>query len=241
MDGIAFSSEDILVFDSRDESWALYFDGSDVGLDKNNIDAFFLRANGQMIISLKKAGNLPGLGKVESSDLLLFTPTSTGENTAGSWSLLFDGSDVELTTNPENINTVMELPDGRLIISTNGKVKVTGLTANKWDLLLFTPDELGINTRGTWSLYAAGAGLGLDTNTEGIFGASLVDDNQLYVKTQAAFKLGYLNGKKWDIFRCTLSGSGLDATCDPRADIAWSGKLYDFTKPIDALHVVRAP
>ncbi len=235
--GISFADDDILLFDSSNGKWSLYFDGSNVGLAKHNVDAFYLRPNGQIILSLTKAGNVDGFGPVDDSDLLLFTPTSIGENTAGAFSLLLDGSDVELTTNAENIKTAFELPDGRLVIGTSGNASVPGLSAKKWDLMLFTPVKLGEETQGTWSLFVAGAGLGLDTKSEGIVGASLVGPNELYIATQGAFKLAGINGKKGEVFRCVLAGTGQGASCSS-AEITWRAKQSGFgSEVIDALHV----
>ena len=79
--------------------WALYFDGSDVGLTNTDVDAFELQADGSLLMSFDSDFTLTGFGAVDDSDILRFVPTSTGAHhrrDAGQW--YFDGSDVGLTT-----------------------------------------------------------------------------------------------------------------------------------------------
>src|SRR5262249_6973252 len=110
--------------------YELLFDGSDVGLDSDgeDIDALAILPDGSLVISTTGKVAVPGL-TAGGEDLLLFTPSpgGLGYHTAGTWSLLFDGSDVGLTTASENIDAVALLPDGRLLISTSGAVSVPGV------------------------------------------------------------------------------------------------------------------
>ena len=71
--------------------------------------------------TVRKPQSLAGLGTVDDSDILRFTPSALGDNTAGSFALHFDGSDVGLTTNGEDIGAVEETADGNLLISTTGR------------------------------------------------------------------------------------------------------------------------
>jgi cell division septation protein DedD len=90
-------------------------------------------------------------------DVLRFDATSLGSNTAGTFSLYFDGSDVgfEDTTN-EKIDSLSRLPDGRLLISSTGNPVVPGVSSAKdEDVLVFTPSSLGSTTSGTWAMYFA--------------------------------------------------------------------------------------
>ncbi|MBP6016419.1 MAG: VCBS repeat-containing protein [Candidatus Promineofilum sp.] len=237
--GVTFADEDILRFDSGSGQWSLYFDGSDVGLDSNDVDGFYLRDDA-ILLSLGKPQNLAGLGLVDDSDVLLFIPTSIGANTAGQFSLYFDGSNVGLTTNGEDINALTETDDGRLIMSTVGKVTVPGLTASKWDLLLFDPDAngYGTDTAGVWSFYVKGSSIGLSAKTEAITGASWSAGNRLYLSTQGAFSIGGISGGSADVFVCDLTGTGVSAACSPAPALRWRGGDHGYgSEMIDSLTV----
>lgn len=244
VDGIAFADEDIMLFDSAAGEWSLYFDGSDVGLGSNDVDGFHLRDDGAILLSVGKSQQMVDLGTVDDSDVLLFIPTSTGSNTAGQFSFYLDGSDVGLTSNGEDVNAVTETDDGRLIVSTVGKVTVPGLIASKWDLLLFEPDAggYGADTAGEWSLYVKGSSIGLSAKTEAIMEASWSAGHRLYVTTQGAFDLGGSSGGAADVFVCDVTGVGASVACAPAPSISWRGGDHGYIKEvIDALTVHEGP
>src|SRR6185436_4303651 len=166
--GVTFSDEDILAYNRSTGVWSMYFDGSDVGLT-TNIDAFALMSDGTILMSLEAAATVGTLGTVDDLDIIRFAPSSLGNTTAGTFTWYFDGSDVGLSTNAENVDAIDFAPDGRLIISTTGAVSVTGVSGNDEDLLAFTATALGSTTSGTWSLYFDGSDVGLnDAATEEI-------------------------------------------------------------------------
>ncbi|MEM8716115.1 MAG: hypothetical protein AAGE92_10115, partial [Cyanobacteria bacterium P01_G01_bin.4] len=119
VDGLSFSDEDILAFDLVTNQCELLFDGSDVGLDVN-LDSVHVSDDGSILFGVKRPTTLAGIGAVDDSDIVRFTPTSTGSNTVGSFEVFFDGSDVGLTTNGEDIDGFGFAPDGRLVVSTLG-------------------------------------------------------------------------------------------------------------------------
>ena len=97
------------------------FDGSDVGLTTSAeaIDAVTGLADGSLLLSTRRSGSVPlGSGSLSfaAEDLLRFAPTSLGANTAGSWSLWADLSDVGLNSSNENLTAVARpgqwTPDG---------------------------------------------------------------------------------------------------------------------------------
>ena len=92
--------EDIVTYDEGTDTWALYFDGSDVGIAGTDLNAFHVRSDGSILMSLDSAtSTVPGLTggpngtTVEDSDVILFTGT-TGPATSGSFSFHFDGNRV---------------------------------------------------------------------------------------------------------------------------------------------------
>ena len=181
--------EDIVVYDSVAGTWAMYFDASDVGLTSGDLDAFHVRGDGSVLMSWSSAISVPGLTggpagiDVDDSDVFLFTPTSTGDVTAGAFSFFLDGSDIELTTSGEDIAGLFEFADGTLAITTNGTINVTGVASGgDEDVHIFDPVTTGAVTTGTWStIHFDGSDLGLtnsnddiraitfDTNTDMLF------------------------------------------------------------------------
>ena len=155
VDGVAYMDEDIIVNTLGTADWAMYFDGSDVGITKNLTD-FTFTADGCLLMTFNGNQNVPGVGLVKPQDLVKFCPTATGTTTAGSFSMYFDGSDVGLDASSEIIDAVEVLPGGDLVISTKDKFSVPGsplLKGQKNDLLLFDATSYGANTLGTFSLY----------------------------------------------------------------------------------------
>jgi hypothetical protein len=116
-------------------NWSLHFDGSDVGLGGADVTAFEILPTGQIAMAFdSSAFSVPGLTGGPSGttvtwhDVVLFTPTSLGSTTAGSFSFYFDGSDVGLTKSQESIDGLAIDAAGQLFISTTGNPAVTGLS-----------------------------------------------------------------------------------------------------------------
>jgi len=158
--GVAATPQDVLFRDGTAGTWAMHFDGSDVGVTKA-IVAFARLSNGDLLLVLKANQSLPGVGAVTPWDVVRFAPSSTGNNTAGTFAWYVDGSDVGLTTAAEKIDALDLLPDGRLLVSTGGALSApkTGggtLKTQDEDLATLTATALGATTAGTWALYFDG-------------------------------------------------------------------------------------
>lgn len=87
-----YANEDIVSFDEAEFAIQKVFDGSDVGLARANIDAFYVSPNGDIFFSISEDFYLEGFGVVRDEDVLRFLPTSTGVMTRGSFEMFFDGS-----------------------------------------------------------------------------------------------------------------------------------------------------
>ena len=216
--GFSFRDEDILIYDFALGSWDIYFDGSDVGLNTGNIDidGVQVEADGSILLSLSTDTSIPDLGPIDESDIVRFTPTSMGPNTAGNYSWYFDGSDVELTTSGEDVDAFSLLPDGRLLISTVSSPNVSGVSAARdEDLLAFTPTTLGETTSGSWAMYFEGSdvGLGDGGNNEDVGGVWNDPNNDIYLTTRGTFVLSGLSGDGADIFVCLPISVGDDTNC----------------------------
>ena len=100
--------EDLLAFtpsalgQTTTGTFALYFDGSDVGLGDSpeDIDAVSVDASGKLFLSTADVFGVPGLSGADE-DVFVFNPTQLGPTTAGTYSpsLFFDGSSFGLAAN----------------------------------------------------------------------------------------------------------------------------------------------
>ncbi len=226
--GVSFADEDILIKDMGSGAWSLFIDGSDIGLTNTDIDAFEIRTDGSLLMSFDSDFTLSGFGTVDDSDILRFTPTSTGSTTAGSWGWYFDGSDVGLSTSDEDVDAFSLLANGRLLISVVGNVSVAGASGVDEDLLAFTPTALGATTSGTWALYFDGSDVGLsNTSNEDINGVWVDASEKIYLTTLGNFSVTGLSGDGSDIFTCSPSSLGSTTTCTWA--MYWDGSVNGFT------------
>lgn len=240
VDGVSFNDEDILVYNPADDSWAMLFDGSDVGISAD-VNAFHLMDDGSILLSFNDPATLSGLGQVEDSDIVRFVPTRLGPTTAGAFELYFDGSDVGLSAGGEDIDAIGLTADGRLVISTLGSVGVPGLSAKDEDLLLFNATSLGANTSGTWELYFDGSDEGLTDGDEDIMGAWIDPvTGEIYLTTKDDFNAGGVTGEKDDIFICAPAALGENTAC--AFSFFWDGDAHSFGRErVDGLALGDLP
>ncbi len=230
VNGIAFADEDILQFDLITEAWALWLDGSDIGLGDSDIDALALTDEGDLLFSIDAPASLPDVGQVDDSDLILFTPTSTGDTTAGAFTLFMDGSAFDLTSNGEDIDAVAFNADGDLLISTLGTAKVPGLTAADEDLILVPVSSNG-QPEGGWTLYLDGSDVSLRASSEDINGV-WVDEtgSAIYFTTSGKVTAGGLTATFSDIILCAATSRGANTACDYPSVPVWKGTAHGFDR-----------
>lgn len=213
----SYGDEDILAYNRADGTWSMFFDGSDVGLGGSGVDIDGVYVDTKSAVtsiyfsvdysSSLTTFTLPGGLVIDRSDIVRFTPTSTGTNTAGTYELYFDGSDVGLDNSTgEDIDAFTILPDQRLLISVSGSPSVPGangtiINGSDEDLLVFTSTSLGANTAGTWNHYLDGSDLGLNTSNDEDVNASWADNGgNIYVSTRRNYDAIGTN--------TTISGNG---------------------------------
>lgn len=165
--GMAYTGADILVHNRSTGAWDVYYDGSNVKTPKNVGALSFL--GGDLILGFSAAQSISGVGTSNPQDLVRFSPARIGyNNTAGTFSWHFDGSDVGLSTSGETIDALWIDAQGRLYFSTIGSGEVPVNSANPGgakirfqdeDILRFTPSTTGETTAGTWELYWDPTGL----------------------------------------------------------------------------------
>ncbi|HSF61940.1 MAG TPA: hypothetical protein VLA69_09615, partial [Gaiellaceae bacterium] len=184
-------------------------DGSDVGLANFRIDAFTWLSPTSLLLSFDASGAVPGVpGTVDDSDIVRFAATAVGSDTAGTFSLYFDGSDVGLTVAGEDLDAVEFLPNGHLLLSTINTFAVTSAGGEDEDLLEFVPTSLGPTTSGTFSLYFDGSDVELTAAGEDVDAVAVDALGRLYLSTYNNFSVPGISGQDDDVFVFTPSTLG---------------------------------
>ncbi len=237
--GIVLADEDIFSHDLRTGAWNVFFDGSDVGI-ATDVDAFHIQDDGSVLMSFNTTTAVAGVGNVDSRDIVRFIPTSTGEQTAGSFEIYFDGSDVGLTTSSEGIDAIGFTPEGTLLISTSGAYSVNGVSGKDTDLLAFTASQLGADTAGIWELYVDGSDVELTSSAEDITGTWVdPDSGVIHFTTLGNVSSGGVSGTRNDILTCTAQTLGANTACDMA--FFYSGGDNGITQGLDGIHVRLIP
>lgn len=199
---------DVASYDVARDIYTIYLDGSDLMTGgPEAIDAVAIDAGNNVLLSFRSPVTVDGLiggpgGKmVAPQDIVAFQPASLGSVTAGTFTFLFDGSDVGLRAASENISALAILPDGDLVISTSGAATVAGVSATGLDLLRFSPSSLGAATRGTWSRYFDGSDVGLALAGVSLDAVALLLDGSLLLSTDATVEIGTITAHDEDILR----------------------------------------
>lgn len=218
----------------------MVFDGSDVGLHRLDLTDFYLMADGSILMSFNKSFTLPGLGRVDDSDIIRFTPTQLGSETAGTFTWFFDGSDVGLTSSSEDIDAIAFDPEGNLVISTKGSFHVGDVRGKDEDLFVLKNAQLGEETSGTWELYFDGSAVELTKGNEDIDGAWIdPTTGNLYLSTKGDFKAAWLEssieGDGNDIFICIPTTVDSNTGCTFQA--FFDGNTARLTKRIDGISI----
>jgi hypothetical protein len=230
INGTTYREEDIVAYDPLDGSWSLYFDGSDVGLEDVDVDAFVLLADGDILFSVDESvEGLDGVEKADDVDIVRFMPTSTGQDTAGSFEIYMDGSNFGLddpVSGPDrDIDALGFTPEGELLISTTNDVA-------EWDVGYFSDEDLvywdptGIVP--AWVLYFDGSDVGLTDSGEDVNGMWLdPDTGEIHLTTAGSFSVTSLNGTSEDLFICAPESIGGNTSCEFVEPLYWNGAAHD--------------
>ena len=238
VNGLSYTDDDVIAYDLINDTWQILFDGSAFGISAD-INAISITSIGNLLFSLAQSQNVPGLGVIDDSDLLLFTPESPTDFSNGTLSHYFDGSDVELTTGGEDITAVSALPDGGLAISVRGTFIAGGVSARDEDVVLFTPLQTGPDTSGSWSLLFDGSQNSLSTSAENIGGLAATDD-YLLLNTLGNFSVPDATGNRNSILQClSLDRSTVSSQCTYSVLDIFPGD--ELNRNINALHTTLSP
>lgn len=137
-------------------TWQWYLDGSDVGLTTSNetIDAVALAPDGRLLISTIGTAVAPAAGgtvRAADEDLLAFSPTSLGANTAGTWSLYFDGSTVQGLAVEDVNGAWLDKANSDLYLTVTNSFSIGGVTGSGRDIIRLQPIAGGYQVQKYWS------------------------------------------------------------------------------------------
>lgn len=201
--GIDFDGSDILVYYQK--KWFMFFDGSDVGLGGQNLNAFEILADDSILMTFTpRTLTLPEIGQVTHNDVLRFVPKNVGPITRGRFERFLKGLDVGLSTNTEAIDALAITPDGRLAVSTDGRVQVPGatgeFTGRGQDVIALTPGASGDLAESHWEMFVEGEDLELSAGGENL-NALWIDpaDGSVYLGTRNRFTVTGLSGDGKDV------------------------------------------
>ncbi len=227
------SDEDVVSYDPSRDSYWMFLDLSDVGVTEE-LDALVSLDDGSFLMSFDRAIRLPGVGRVENSDVVRFVPTDLGETTAGSFEWFVDGSDVLLSRNAEDIDSLAVTPDGDLVASFRGNFRAGRVRGVPQDLLVLRDASYGSRSVGDWSLYLDGSDISLTSRTEKIRGASIpASGSPISLSTLGSVRVPGVNAGGGDIIACEVG-----ALEPGRSSCAFSLQ-YDSLDEIDDINAIH--
>lgn len=211
---------DLARLDPRTGLWGQALRGLDLYLPAG-IDAAHLLPSGDLLVSFATPALVPGLvggppgDVVDDSDIVLIRGSGVwiehppSSEAAPTIHFYFDGSDVGLDTDPEDVDALAVLPDGRLLLSTIGASGVPGLAWDDVDVVAFSPVSLGAKTAGAFSLYFDGSLVGLTPNSsEDVDALSVTPEGHLLISTLGSYSVTNLSGTSQDVVRFIPTGLG---------------------------------
>jgi hypothetical protein len=179
--GLGFRDGDIVRYDTVTGVATLFFD-EDLFSANENIDAFHLRNNGNILLSTATGATLGGL-TFRDGDVVEYDPV-------GGVATLFFSED--LFTNSANIDGFSLLTNGQLVLSTTTSETLGGLFFRNGDLVAYDP------VSGTASLFLDED---LFTADEDIDAVRVLGDGTILLSTANAATIGGLSFLDGDVIR----------------------------------------
>jgi hypothetical protein len=167
--------EDVVLYDAG--TWSLFFDGSPAGVglgDSNaeDVDALNILPSGNILVSTLGNPTLPGVASPADEDLFVCVPTFTaGTVTSCAWTMYFEGSDIGLTENSEDVDGVTILGSD-IYFSTLGAFGVPAaptLSGNMEDVWVCSAATTGAASAcASYTLFFDGSLNGMTDNLDAI-------------------------------------------------------------------------
>lgn len=235
--------------------WIPWFDATNSGLPANtNINALHDECGAtepycDIYLSFQNNLNVPGAGNVKPQDVVTAWWDGMSPDTYYNFQLVFDGSDVGLTTDGEKIDGLYIFDPGEepedlgctalLLVSTAGNYRVpdywgNNLTGGGEDVLGFCGYWFGEDTYGYWFKYHDGDAEGAPANS--LIGLSHEDGPLAYARfeflTKGAFHVDGANGGHSQVYH--FFQGEYDGPTYSFPDEAWT------TDKVDSFHVYHS-
>ena len=225
--GVAGPYDDADIYAWNGTSFTRVFDGSVAGLPGSaDIDALLVVDADTFYMSFNSTDtSVPTLGNVQDEDVVLYD--------AGVWSVFFDGTNVGLTQNSDDVDAFDILTDGSVVISTLGNGSVPGVGAFNDEDLLRCVGTFGTTTSCTWTMYFDGSDVALSAGSEDVDGVS-VSAGSIFLTTTGTFSVAGLSGQGVDVFACNTPTTGPATACGSFS-MFFDGSVYGITDNLDAI------
>ncbi len=159
-------------------------------------------------MSFRVATAVPNVGMAGPEDIVGYDLTD------GTWSMVFDGSDVGLTG--MSIDGVARLTSGELLLSfaSAGNVPALqggpggGTYVDDSDIVRFAPTSLGANTAGTFTFHFDGSDVGLTTDAANVTAIASAPDGRLLISTAGPVTVGGVSADGKDVLAFTPASLG---------------------------------
>ena len=189
------------------------------------------QSNQFIYLSLNNAATV-GSVAAQDVDILFFNGTT--------WSMFFDGSDVGIDTNNQDLNEFHILDADTILMTFDEPITLGTLAVDPWDVVQFDATSLGDSTAGTFSMYLDGNDVGLDTTNEYIDGLDVLSDGRVLISTTGSPSVpGVTGALDEDIlaFTSTTLGDVTSGTWSIYFDGSDVGLADSGNEDIDALAV----
>jgi len=163
-------------------TFEMYFDGSSVGLLRGyyDVSGFTTKSDGSLLLRLNRKYRTSIGYTQETKDLLVFTPSSIGTTTAGTFDIGLDGSDIGFI-HGTTLDALAQLSNGNYLISFSSDVLLQAVgSVNRSDIVMFVPPRENDLT-GHFEPYITSGTLGLNPSVHNIVAMSVGATGQLYL------------------------------------------------------------
>lgn len=160
VDGIKYSQGDVLAYNQCADTWEMFLDVSDMGL--NNVTDIAVIPNWRSVLMTVSRQNSRYNGPLSPHDVYAAWIGQVGEDTEAYFERFIDGSDVGLTTAGEALDGVLIKQNGNVAVSIKGEGNVPGVGAfDDEDIIEFSATTVWEDTTGTWAMAFDGSDEGL--------------------------------------------------------------------------------
>jgi len=229
---ISYADEDILSYKPATGQWLKSFDGTNAGLPAAaDVDAIAYRFEGitsYFYMSFDTPVNVPGLGKVDDSDVVVYQSSFGG----ASWAMVLDGSLYGLTTAAEDVDGFELATTDEFMISTSGNFSVPGhygntITGGDEDIIRY------VNGKFTFTLDGGSYGLAAGNDVNALAYEYGGEGERFFLVTTKPFNLAGAAGGPGDVLLRLESSIGVDSN-----SLFWNPAEV---AQIDALELKREP